>query len=313
MVFNYIKENLKKAYALEPGNPDVLESLGRKYMDHGEYERGILLIIQSIERRYSIKDPEYYLEWGNLYHYSGNEFEQAEVFYQQAINLAPRWVAPYYHLAQLYRYWGKYGQAEEALSCAMDIAPPDQATSDLMGWINLLMRDLEGAAGYWSQYEDLEFQFPDTSQYVPFRHRLGYVRYLQGDAASAMRLMKEQLKLDIERQQQLRGYGAWVDRGFYYDLAATNAYLGNREEALIWLDSAFQRGFVNLWYLQNDPLLRNIREAPEFQRIQQELADRQQEQARAFNKVVAENRPPTLLLFIESVPDERLMIKPLSG
>lgn len=290
------KENLKKAYALEPGNPDVLESLGRKYLDHGEYERGISLIIQSIERRYSIKDPEYYLEWGNLYHYTGNEYEQAEAFYQQATSLAPGWVAPYYHLAQLYRYWGKYGQAEEALSCAMDIAPLDQTTGDLMAWINFLMKDLEGAAGYWSLYEDLEFQFPDTSQYVPFRHRLGYVRYLQGDAASAMRLMKEQLQLDIERQQQVRGYGAWVDRGFYYDLAATNAYLGNREEALIWLDSAYHRGFANLWYLQNDPLLNNIRKAPEFQRIQQELAERQQEQARAFKKVVEENRPPSLLL-----------------
>ncbi len=140
-------------------------------------------------------------------------------------------------------------------------------------------------------YERLELQFPDTSQYVPFRHRLGYVRYLQGDAATAMRLMKEQLQLDIERQQQLRGYGAWADRGFYYDLAATNAYLGKRKEALIWLDSTYHRGFANLWYLQNDPLLNNIRTAPEFQRIQQELAERQQEEARAFKKVVEANPP----------------------
>lgn len=289
------KENLKKAYALEPGNPDVLESLGRKYLDHGEYEKGISLIIQSIERRYSIKDPEYYLEWGNLYHYSGNEFEQAEEFYQKAISLAPEWAGPYYHLAQLYRYWGKYRLAGETLSHALDIAPSDQTAIDLMGWINLLMGGLEDAASYWCMYEDLELQFPDTSQYVPFRHRLAYVRYLQGDATSALNLMKEQLKLDTERQQQLRGYGAWVERGFYYDLAAANAYLGKREEALIWLDSAYQRGFVNLWYLKNDPLLKNIRTAPAFQRIQQELADRQQKQARAFKKVMEANRPPNML------------------
>lgn len=126
------KENLKKAYALEPGNPDVLESLGRKYLDHGEYEKGISLIIQSIERRYSIKDPEYYLEWGNLYHYMGNEYEKAEEYYQKAISLAPGWVAPYYQLAQLYRYWGRYRLAGETLSHAMDVSPPSQGNIDLL-------------------------------------------------------------------------------------------------------------------------------------------------------------------------------------
>lgn len=282
------KKDLKKAFSLEPGNPDVLESLGSHFLDHGDSERGISLLIQSIERRYSAKDPEYYLEWGRLFHYMGNEFEQAEEFYQKAISLAPGWAAPYYHLAQLYRYWGKYGQAEEAISCAMDISPLDQSLIDLQGWINLLNRDLKDAARYWSMYRELETQFPDKSQYVPFRHRLGYVRFLQGDTLSANQLIREQLKLDTERQQQLRGYGAWVNRGFYYDLAASNAYLGNRKDALVWLDSAYHRGFVNLWYLKNDPLLRNIRNASEFQRIQNELAGRELKQARSFKKVVEE-------------------------
>ena len=282
------KKNLKKAFSLEPGNPDVLESLGDYYLNHGDDERGISLLIQSIERRYSVKDPEYYLEWGRLYQYIGNEFEQAEKFYQKAISLASGWAAPYYHLAQLYRYWGKYDLAEETISCAIEISPLDQTFIDVQGWINLLNRDLEDAARHWSMYRDLELQFPDTSQYIPFRHRLGYVRFLQGDTLAANKLIREQLKLDMERQQQLRGYGAWVNRGFYYDLAASNAYFGNRKDALVWLDSAYHRGFVNLWYLKNDPLLRNIRSASEFQRIQNELAGRELKQARSFKKVVEE-------------------------
>jgi TolB-like protein/Tfp pilus assembly protein PilF len=284
------KKDLKKAYRLEPGNPDVLESLGNHFLAHGEHERGIVLIIQSTERRYSIKDPEYYLQWGRLYHYMGNDYEQAEKYYQKAIDLAPGWASPYYQLAQLYRYWGKYGQAEETISCAMEITQLDQTIIDLQAWISLLSRDLDAAGQYWSMYKDLESQFPDTSQYVPFRHRLGYVRLLQGDTLSANKLIKEQLKLDMERQQQLRGYGAWVERGFYYDLAASYAYLGSRKDALIWLDSAYHRGFVNLWYLKNDPLLKNIRTASEFQQFQSELSDRQLKQARAFKKVMEENR-----------------------
>jgi hypothetical protein len=78
---------------------------------------------------------------------------------------------------------------------------------------------------------------------------------LQGDTIEANKLIKEQLRLDLERQQNLRGYGAWTSRGYYYDLAGSNAFLGNQKEALAWLDSAYQRGFINLWYLENDPLL----------------------------------------------------------
>jgi adenylate cyclase len=284
------QNNLEKAYGLAPGNPDILQRLGYHFFGQGKFEEGALMIIQSIERGFSLQDPEYHLRWGDLYLRMMDDYEKAEEFYQKAINLAPGWMAPYYHLGQLYRYWEKYDNAEEILSRALEIAPLDQESIDLMGWTNLLMGDLEGAARYWSMYEALERQFPDTSQYIPFRHRLGYVRYLQGDTVSAVNLMKEQLKRDLERQQELRGYGAWMSRGFYYDLAATNSFLGNREEALNWLDSAYHRGFVSLWYLKNDPLLKNIRKAPEFQRIQNELADRQQKRTRAFKKVIEENK-----------------------
>jgi len=283
------QNNLEKAFDLEPGNPDILQRLGYHYLEQGKFEKGALMIIKSIERGFSIQDPEYHLRWGDIYIRMMNDYEKAEEFYQEAIDLAPGWGLPHHRLAQLYRFQGQYDKAEEILSRALEIAPLDQESIDLMAWINLLMGELQSAARYWSMYEDLEPQFPDTSQYIPFRHRLGYVRYLQGDTLAAVRLMKEQRKLDLERQQKIRGYGTWMNRGFYYDLAATNAFLGNREEALMWLDSAYHRGFVNLWYLENDPLLENIREAPEFRRIQNELADRQEKRAGAFKKVIEES------------------------
>lgn len=284
------QDNFEKAYDLEPGNPDILQSLGYQYLNKGDFEKGALMIIKSIERGFSIQDPEYHLRWGNIYLHMMNDPEKAEAFYQKAIRLAPRWTMPYYHLSQLHRYKGNYDQATVILSRALEFAPLDQAFLDLMGWIDLLKGDLQSAARYWSMYETLESQFPDTSQYIPYRHRLGYVRYLQGDTLSAVNLMKEQLERDLERQQKIRGYGAWMNRGFYYDLAATNAFLGNREKALNWLDSAYHRGFVNLWYLENDPLLKNIRKTPEFQRIRNELAERQQKRSQAFKKVIEESK-----------------------
>jgi len=285
-----VKNDLKKAYKLGPGNPDVLQSLGSYNLDLGEYEMGAALIIRSIERGYSIKDPEYYLRWGSIYASMLNEFEKAEELYQKAISLAPGWIIPYYSLGQLYRYWGKLYEAEETLSEALDISPMDQEIIDLLGWINLLDDDVDDAARYWSMYKEMEPQFTDSSQYIPFRHRLGYVKDLQGDTVSATSLIKEQLTLDLERHQNLRGYGAWINRGYYYDLAGSYAYLGNQQEALAWLDSTYQRGFINLWYLENDPLLGNIRNTAEFRRIKNNLTDRQQKRSRAFKKAIEENQ-----------------------
>jgi adenylate cyclase len=280
--------NLKKAYYLEPGNTEVLRSLGAGLMSHGEYERGAVMIVQAIEREYSFNDPEYYSSWGNLYLMRMTDYKKAEEYLLKAISLEPGWISPYHRLGHVYRYWGKLKKAKEILLQALEISPSDQAIIDLMGWVSYLSGELDNAAHYWSMYDELESQFTDTTQYVPFRHRLGYIRYMQGETALANNLIKEQLNLDQERHQNLRGYGAWTQGGFYYDLAASNAFLGKEKEALMWLDSASQLGFINLWYLENDPLLENIRNTPEFLKIKKELAERMMATEKAFKKAIAE-------------------------
>ena len=278
--------NLKKAFSLKPGKPEVLESLGYYYFRIGDYDKGAKLIIKSIERNFSMKDPEYYLSWGSIYTSPMKEWEKAEELFLKSINLAPDWISPYYRLGQLYRMRGKLPLAEDAAINALRIAPMDQEFIDLMGWIKLQMGDIEEAKSYWSRYRIIEQQFSDSTQYIPFRHRLGYIYYLQGDTATANRLIKEQLRLDFERSQNLRGYGAWTNRGYYYDLACSNAFLGNQKEALAWLDSAYQRGFMSLWFLENDPLLKNIQNTSKYSRIREYLLERERKQREAFHKAI---------------------------
>jgi adenylate cyclase len=298
-------QNLRKAYSIKPGKPEVLESLGYYYFRLGEYDKGAGLLIKSIERKFSIKDPEYYLRWGSIYSRSLNEFEKAEELYLKAADLAPGWIIPYYSLGQLYRYRGKLSLASEASSRALSISPTDQEVIDVMAWTQLLSGNLESAANYWTMYEAIEEQFSDSTQYIPFRHRLGYVRYLQGDTIEANKLINEQLRLDLERQQNLRGYGAWTSRGYYYDLAGSNAFLGNQKEALAWLDSAYQRGFINLWYLENDPLLESIRTSNEYKNIRDELISRQIRQRTAFEKAIDETSyiPPEIKITAQEQPN----------
>jgi hypothetical protein len=68
--------------------------------------------------------------------------------------------------------------------------------------------------------------------------------------------------------------------------------LNNKKEALAWLDSAAQGGFMNSWYLENDPLLNNIRGDAEFIQIQSDFENHWQQRVDAFKKAIEDNNNP---------------------
>jgi tetratricopeptide (TPR) repeat protein len=137
-------------------------------------------------------------------------------------------------------------------------------------------------------YEDLEAQFTDLSQYVPFRHRLGYIYWQKGEKERATDLLEEQMKLDLETQQGIRGYGAWSNGSYYYDLAAVNSFLGNREEALAWLDSATTIGFSGFRIIHEDPLFDNIRDTRDFRMLIRAEQEKNKKIINAFKEILKE-------------------------
>ncbi|MBR9997444.1 MAG: tetratricopeptide repeat protein [Cyclobacteriaceae bacterium] len=282
-------KDLQKAYELDPGNPEVLNSLGYNFLEQGQYDKGARLVIKALEVGHSPKDPEYFLSWGKLYQWLG-EYEKSETLFLQAKNLAPGWISPYSQLGYLYRAWEKYDQAIEYYNQALEISPMDQNVINAIAWTNLLAGNLEEAARYWAQYEELEAHFTDMSQYVPFRHRLGYIYWLEGKKEQALELFDEQMKLDLERQQGLRGFGAWRDGSHFYDLAAVNSFLGNTQEALAWLDSASSKGFSGIRILQGDPLFDNIRKDPKLTRMMRSQKEEDEKMIRALKEVLKEKK-----------------------
>jgi len=279
------QRDLQKAYELDPGNPEVLNSLGYNFMQQGNYRKGAELIVKALEVGHGRKDPEYFLNWGMLYQ-EIREYSKAESLYLQAKSLAPDWVNPYASLGNLYQVWEKYDQAIDYYEQALEISPLYPNVLDALGWTHYLTGDLDGAARYWSMYTELEKNFTDRSQYVPFRHRLAYVYWLQGKKEVALDLFKEEMALDLESQQGLRGFGAWSEGSYYYDLAAVNSFLGNKEEALTWLDSTSTKGFMNLWVLQRDPLFDNIRQQPKFKQLIKSVENRNEKWISAFKDIL---------------------------
>jgi tetratricopeptide (TPR) repeat protein len=279
-----VYDDLWKAYELDPGNPTVMAVLGSNLMEDGKYNKGAEMVMKSINLGYTKKDTEYYVRWGNIYERIGN-YRKAEKLYLQCRNLAPGWSEAYTILGRLYLKWEKYEDALEMFREGLKIVPEDPFMIDQMAWTYFRMDILDSASYYWSQYESLERNFMDKTQYVPFRHRLAYTNLKLGLEEGVQGLFEKQMQLDLEQQQGLRGYGAWRKGSHYYDLGAVNAFLGNTDEAIMWLDSAANYGFLDVSFANNDPLLDGIRKD---ERLQALIAKKEQEHMMTVNALKEE-------------------------
>jgi tetratricopeptide (TPR) repeat protein len=279
-----VKRDLWKAYELDPGNPAVIGTLGLTLIKDGKYNDGAAMLIKSINIGLTKKDTDYYIRWGNIYEMVG-DFKNAEKLFIQCRNLAPGWSEVYAHLGLLYREWGKYQKSIQMFSEGLKIVPEDPTFIDNLAWVYFNMGELDSASHYWSQYEALERNFMDRSQYIPFRHRYAYTLFKLGREEAAHALFEEQIRLDMEQQQGLRGYGAWSEGSYYYDLGIVNAFLGNTEEAIIWLDSAATKGYFAVSFVKTDPLLDGIRTDKRFQAL---VSKKEQEYTMLVNAVKEE-------------------------
>jgi phospholipase/carboxylesterase len=75
-----------------------------------------------------------------------------------------------------------------------------------------------------------------------------------------------QFEQAINRNKQLAGFISYYFDGCY-NLAALNALLGNKNEALKWLDKAIDKGFIDLEIINNDPDIDTLRTEPKFKEL----------------------------------------------
>lgn len=72
-----------------------------------------------------------------------------------------------------------------------------------------------------------------------------------------------QFEQALARNKQLTNFISYYFDGCY-NLAALNALLGDKNEALKWLDKAIERGFIDPEIMTNDPDLDTLRAEPNF-------------------------------------------------
>ena len=276
---------LRNAYHIAPNDPAVLSSYGFQLLGEKD-ERGADLFLKSIENQFSLTDPRYYLMMNEAYYYAGDISTQEKLI-KKAKSLNPGSISPYRYLAFVYTMSGQYEKGIHEVEEAEKINPKYQWIVDQLGWLHYLNNDLNGAAKYWIRYSEIETTFEDSTQILPFRHRLGMVYSKMGRKKEADALFGEDLKFHSDLLSGKRGIGSWSNYGaVYYGLAVDHAYFGNNAKAVQCLDSAFHYGMNWEWGYHNDPMFSNLRNRGDFKSVMKKIDDQNEFQKRAFSNAI---------------------------
>ena len=292
------RSHYEKAYQLSPNDPLASFRYGRLLLNDKD-ERGADLMLKAVLDQYSEQDREYYTELSDLYLAAGN-IDSAEKLLKKAKSISPEWMFPYYYLGTLYRGVGNFEMAAKEMGQAEKINPGFSGPVDELGWIAYLNNDLQKAASYWSRYPEFEAIFEDSTQTIPFRHRLAMTYLKMGKKKEADALFAEALTIETQLMHRERGAGTWGNYGsIYYDLAAITTYYKDYSKAVELLDSAliYEVGFP--WGYLNDPLLDSLRNRQDFKRVLKKVVDFEDFQKKAFsaaiNRMEASNELKTVL------------------
>ncbi|MEK6782914.1 MAG: tetratricopeptide repeat protein [Bacteroidota bacterium] len=280
------REAFYRAYQLAPNDPDVLQRYGLHLLMTEGDETGALLVLKALEAQYSQKDPEYYYRYGNLYLTIG-EVTTAEELFQKYKSLSPGSTGPYWSLSNLYKETGQFGKAILEIEQAEKINPTDQFIIDELAWLHYKNNNLEKAAKYWLKMQEIETGLDDSTQILPFRHRLGMVYLKMGRKKDADALFAEDFKKYSEIASGQRGLSTWDGSGgIFYTLAVDHAYFGNDAKAVQYLDSAFQREVYWFYGYRNDPMFSNLRKREDFKKVMKKVNDKESFLKRAFSKAL---------------------------
>ena len=279
------KTDFHKAFSIAPNDPVVLSYYGYQLLREKE-EKGADLVLKSIENQYSLKDPEYYLALAIVYYYLGDGVTQEKLL-KKAKSLNPGSISPYLELSYVYSLEGQNDKAIQELQEAEKINPLDQRIIDRLAETYFAMNELEKSAKYWSRYPEIEARFEDSTQTVPFRHRLGMVYAKMGRKREADALFAEDLKIRLDLLAGKRSMGTWGNYGaVYYDLAVDNAYMGNNTKAVQCLDSALHYEFLWRWGYYHDSALSGLRDREDFKAVIKKVDAYFEFQKKAFSKAI---------------------------
>ena len=241
-------------------------------LEHDSYE---LLILKG-------KMTEFYLDIG--------DYTSAELTINEMITLAPDHPTgyPYMWLGWLNSVQGKFDNAIEAYQKVLQLFPENNFFLRKQAETYAYIKRFSESAEYWMKAR--EKMNVDGLNIRRYNHRYAYTLWMNGKKRDAEQIFNEFIS---DCKEWISGDSVTENSGISYNLAGTYSFLGNKEEALKWLEKQENEGFTIqdfpgfLYAYENfilfDPLFENIRNEEKFKRI---VARAQEKKARIRAQIV---------------------------
>jgi tetratricopeptide (TPR) repeat protein len=216
----------------------------------------------------------------------------AEREYKRALELDPNFVQGHHWYATFLLTSARYPEALDQIEQARKLDPSSTTIQADKGWILYhagrtaeaftLLKQLESAdptlatthgylASMYFDRKDYQKYFAESKQSAQLRHDEAAFAVAnaaeQGYTAGGLDGMWKEM-LPIEKQAFDRGQAS------AYDLAATYALLGNKEEALKYLQAAYEKREIGLLYLNHDPNFNALHDDLVYKEITERVGQR---------------------------------------
>jgi tetratricopeptide (TPR) repeat protein len=209
----------------------------------------------------------------------------AEREFQRALALNPNDARTHHWYATFLFSEGRYPEALGQIEMAQQLDPASNAILADKGLILLYTGPREEGVALLKQLESTEPAFLSTYRYLQDAAIMDkdYPAYLEASAKAA-RLRNDQREIAIVKAGE-KGFARGQRQGMFesileeqkkqyaagqlsaYDLAATYGLLGNKREALEYLQTAYQRHEAALVSLRNSPSFEGLHSDPSFRSL----------------------------------------------
>ncbi len=246
----------QKAVEVNPNSALACSALGEYYLNIGELDKAFPFTKKAIAL--SPASGFYCADLGYIY-YGLDDPVQAEEWLKKAIELQPDLDWANGALITFYLGFGQYNKAIDQSQTALSKLPDQPWAMRYAAQAELFSGHYEKAQEY---YQKIGGQ-PAARWAAGMQPiELGYIYWKAGRKEEA----RELFRTGAHRLQKRLEQG---DEGgsIRVSMAAIYAVQGNKEEALRWLEEAFDAGWWEYNFASRDPLLENIRDDERFKRI----------------------------------------------
>ena len=213
-----------------------------------------------------------YGELGDLKLYMDFDWKGAEETYQKALSLEPQNPEILFSLANGYFAVGRWDEAINFNKKSIEIDPLKPLYQLNLGNILTHAGRPDEAIAYFKKTLEINSQFQRAHMY------LGRNYLLSGKPEMALKEMQQE-NLEVfrtfglalayhalgrrkEADEALKNFTDKFQNEWNYLLAELYAYRGEKDQAFIWLDKAYQKKDGWLVFLKGDPLLKNLEGDP---------------------------------------------------